>query len=102
MKEKEIVLVNFFHSDRQIQEGSWVLFLENKSLQILEVAISISRHDVVSIQVVSKHTKYQITFVYRPLKSMAADDVDLNNTLTDVVTIQKWIVIGDFNTPDLD
>jgi hypothetical protein len=79
---------SLFHKDRQGREGGGVLFLVKNTLQILEVTIPNSRHDIVSIQVVGKHIKCQITLVYRPPKSKVADDIDLYNTLVDVVTTQ--------------
>ncbi|KAG0418178.1 hypothetical protein EQH57_0786 [Dictyocoela roeselum] len=79
-----------------------MLFLTKNTLQILEVTIPNRRHDIVSIKVVGKHIKWEITLGYRPLKSKVADDIDLYNTLVDVVTTQHRIVLGDFNIPDID
>ncbi|KAG0418103.1 hypothetical protein EQH57_0799 [Dictyocoela roeselum] len=79
---------SLFHKDRQGQEGRGVLFLMKITLQILEVTIPNNRHNRVSIQVVSKHIKCQTTFVYHPPRSKVADDINLYNTLVNVVTTQ--------------
>ena len=51
---------SIFHKDRQGREGGGVLFLVKNTLQILNVSIKTCSHEIVSIQVVGKHTKCQI------------------------------------------
>ncbi|KAG0420555.1 hypothetical protein EQH57_0098 [Dictyocoela roeselum] len=76
----------FTNIDRHDLKDGGVLFLVKSTLQIFEVTIPYSRHDIKSIQVVGKLIKCQITLVYRPSKSKVADDIDRYSTRIDVVT----------------
>ncbi len=60
------------------------------------------KYDTVYVEITARMAKITIATIYRPHKLQAADDIALYEEIISVIHNKQTIIIGDFNSPNID